>query len=278
MLTMPDEAMECVAFLATEDDGRLKYGGTAFVVSLPAEGERYFPYLVTAKHNVELAKRQQGRLVARFNTAEGSSIVDLSHSEVVFPEDPGVDLAVIADLDWAELIRGGRMRHLSLGAMAASDAFLRDNAIGVGSTVYVTGLFALRHGNAQNLPVGRTGTIAAMPFQFDEDEWTGAPYRAYIVEVWSMAGLSGSPVFVLTPPKFVKPDEGDAYLDQNLRLLGLMRGHWTYRPEAAVLDIEERLGEMAHSGLGIVTPVDQLIALLDREDFRRDRDQRIRQG
>jgi hypothetical protein len=265
-------------FLALQDGETLHYGGTAFIASVSAEGGRYCPYVVTARHNIDLAKRSGGRLVARFNVEGGSELLDLSKAEVITPEDEGVDLAVIAQIEWPKLLDGGRMRHLALAEMAATADFISANHIGVGTQVFATGLFAARRGESQNLPVGRTGTIAAMPTELDHDEWSGVPYRAYLVDVTSIAGLSGAPVYVLTPPKFSKSEEEGWYLDQQLRLLGLIRGHWNYRPESSAIDFDNRVGELIHTGIAIVTPVDALVELLNREDVRRDRERAISGG
>src|SRR5258706_8980307 len=109
MLRIPDEALDCVMFLATQDGERLHYGGTAFIAPMPGPDEKYFPYLVTAKHNIEMAKRNPGRLVARFNVKGGSELLDLSQSEVITPEDEGIDLAIFGDVDWSKVL-DGRMR------------------------------------------------------------------------------------------------------------------------------------------------------------------------
>jgi len=115
-----------------------------------------------------------------------------------------------------------------------------------------------------------------MPIELDKDEWSGEPYLAYLVEMRSLGGLSGSPVYVMTPPKFAKSNGEDWHLDQQLRLLGLIRGHWTYDPEATAVDFEKSEAEMLHSGIAIVTPVDDVLKLLDREDLREDRVRRAR--
>jgi hypothetical protein len=276
MLTIPAEALDCVMFLAVSDGEKLHFGGTAFVASVSGPEGQYFPYLVTARHNIELAKRREGRLVARYNVQGGNAILDLSGSEVLMPDEAGVDVALIADLDWDAVVGGGRVRHLSLDDMAASAEFVKDNDIGIGTEVFATGLFAARRGEGQNLPVGRTGTIAAMPIELDKDEWSGEPYLAYLVEMRSLGGLSGSPVYVMTPPKFAKSNGEDWHLDQQLRLLGLIRGHWNYDPETTAVDFEKSEAEMLHSGIAIVTPVDDVLKLLDREDLREDRVRRTR--
>jgi hypothetical protein len=61
------------------------------------------------------------------------------------------------------------------------------------------------------------------------------------------------------------------YLDQRLRLLGVIRGHWNYRPEVTAIDFEKAEGQLSHSGIAIVTPIDALVDLLGRQDFARDR-------
>lgn len=279
MLRIPDQALDCVGFLAVERNGNYRYAGTGFFVSLPGPHDKYFPYFITARHNIEMAKRESGRLVARFNDREGAHIVDISGVDIIVSDDAGVDVALIEQLDWTRLIEQGQMRHLPLPDMAATADYIRDRDLGIGSEVFVTGLFAVRRGQSRNLPIGRTGTISAMPLELDEDEWSGKPYQAYLVELRSLGGLSGSPVFVLDPPTFKRNDSGnEAYLDQALRLLGMVRGHWNYRPESTAVDFDEREAELVHSGIAIVTPVDEILRLLQRDDLEEERRRRIRQA
>ncbi len=181
MLTIPAEAVDCVMFLAVSDGEKLHFGGTAFVASVSGPENRYFPYLVTARHNIELAKRREGRLVARYNVEGGNAILDLSGSEVLTPDEAGVDVALIADLDWDAVIKGGRVRHLSLYDIAASGEFVKDNDIGIGTEVLPQGSSHLA------VAKGRTSQWAALgPLRRCRSNSTRTSGRANpISPIWS---------------------------------------------------------------------------------------------
>ena len=57
--------------------GEIRYGGTAFLVSVPGEDKgRKFGYIVTAKHILEELQREIGSepFVIRANKADGTSV------------------------------------------------------------------------------------------------------------------------------------------------------------------------------------------------------------
>jgi hypothetical protein len=56
------------------------------------------------------------------------------------------------------------------------------------------GLFKSHYGEQRNIPIIRIGNIAALPEEPVQTHYCG-PTDAYLVEVRSIAGLSGSPVF-----------------------------------------------------------------------------------
>ena len=80
--------------------------------------------------------------------------------------------------------------------MFADDVQIRSLNVGIGDELITVGLFTQRHGAQKKIPIVRSGIIAAMPDEPFEDQNTGKPYHAYLVEARSIGGLSGSPVFV----------------------------------------------------------------------------------
>src|SRR5262249_48215108 len=60
-MRLTDDALKSVVFLCVEGSGEeMHFGGTAFFVAVRSETvpEKRYGYLVTAKHNVESAKRR----------------------------------------------------------------------------------------------------------------------------------------------------------------------------------------------------------------------------
>ncbi|MCH7523058.1 MAG: hypothetical protein IH920_04720, partial [Chloroflexi bacterium] len=108
--------------------------------------------------------------------------------------------------------------------------------IGIGDELLVTGLLVSHPGTEKNIPIVRSGIIAAMAGDELRDyakNKYGPPYKAHLVELRSTGGLSGSPVFVVIGP--ARPvimassttwDAAGGVGQVSWRLLGLIRGHW----------------------------------------------------
>jgi hypothetical protein len=77
-------------------------------------------------------------------------------------------------------------------SIAVTPEIIAQHGIGLGDEVVIAGLFTQRHGRDRNLPILRGGLLASMPNEPLFDERTGFQYNAYIVEVRSIGGLSGS--------------------------------------------------------------------------------------
>jgi hypothetical protein len=104
--------------------------------------------------------------------------------------------------------------------------------------------------------------------------------EAYLIEMRSHAGFSGSAVFLLIPQNSFRGEFGDTSMDDNttrFRLLGIDTGHkieplplqkpnsrgkWQEVPDARV----------AHfSDIAIVAPIWKVVDLLNREDLTKER-------
>lgn len=219
----------------------LKLGGTGFVVSVPWErptsrDERHL-YLVTARHCV-LALRKREHEV-RVNATDGtwkSSAVPPNTKWWFHPtEENCVDIAVRPfDVDEADIV------PIPLDLLLTNDD-ISEYYVGQGDEVTVTGLFTKVAGASRNMPIVRRGTLAMMPEDMIPikvgNEVCDA--EAYLVEVRSIGGASGSPVFVRAPvgvqynvhTRSGKFREAKAHVQGDYFLLGLMQGHWEIRPD-----------------------------------------------
>jgi hypothetical protein len=259
-MRLHEQFLKCVCFLAgVEGAGHnqvVRYRGTAFFTSVPAQaaGLGGHFYLVTARHNVTQANEQPGeRLHARLNTVDGGSqLFDIHNQQWFYPDDPATDVAVlpcffeIGQFDFA---------HISL-EMFLTLAKLAEAEVGIGDDIVVSGLFALRAGSQRNLPLVRNGILTSMPQEKLEDQATGLLYDAYLAQVQSQGGFSGSPVFVLKSHV-----DGGALVD-DVWLLGLVRGHWDYRPEVAAIDFANHQYPLLNTGVAIVTPIDPVYRVI----------------
>jgi hypothetical protein len=275
LVRVPDGMKNCVCFLCVKKhDGSYRYGGTAFFVSVPsgADANNSINYIVTAKHCVKQAENEGG-LFYRLNKYRQGVMFEKITTEWIFSEDEGVDVAITrfqANPDTAIL-------HYALDSKAsfASDEKLKEFHIGIGDNLFIVGLFTLRHGSTRNLPILRCGTIASMPDEPLIDENSGLPYRAYLAEVRSIGGLSGSPVFVTVKIGEHKPryeyDPDRSMFPYTYFLLGVVRGHWDYGADQAAVDFTGSELRQVNMGIAMVTPVQEIMALLNREDVVRER-------
>jgi hypothetical protein len=99
--------------------------------------------------------------------------------------------------------------------LVPTEVFLGEDAIrsynvGIGDDLVIPGLFTARYGRERNVPILRSGTLASVADESLVDDATGLPYRAYLAEMHSMGGLSGSPVYVDLHPdrRFAAQEQG----------------------------------------------------------------------
>jgi hypothetical protein len=99
--------------------------------------------------------------------------------------------------------------------------------IGIGSETYVAGMFVGRIGERRNIPILRVGTIAAMPGEPIATEY--GEHDAFLVEIRSIDGLSGSPVCVHMPapilPSDVLVDRRSTPYHHGYYLMGMVLGY-----------------------------------------------------
>lgn len=261
-MRIPDDIKKCVCFLSVKDNGKYRYGGTAMILTLK-EGRNddlFWTYLVTARHCVEAAKNTHGDLYARFNMRDGPAQLVKLEDKWIYPADESVDVAVLPVLLGPE-VEYGTVSNL----MIASDYELAALNIGIGDDLVIIGLFTQRYGTQRNIPILRSGIIASMPDEPLEDQNTGKPYNAYLIEVRSIGGLSGSPVFVAldTADSFHQsrrtPNEARLFL-----LLGIVRGHWDLKTSA--MDFLEKEDSKLNMGIAIVTPIHEVMEVVAKDE------------
>jgi hypothetical protein len=204
--------------------------------------------------------------------AEGAQFFDLGGADNwIFHEDPNVDVAV---LDW-QLPSTVDVWAFPLKE-AVTPALIAREGIGLGDDVFVVGLFSRRAGQARNIPIIRVGNIAAMP---EEPIETGTGLQeTYLVELLSIGGLSGSPVFTyLGGIRREFPIGGEITLTTRagaIHLLGLIHGHWNLASEERVDAVRDALdgGERVNMGIAIVVPIARLLEILDYPEARTARE------
>lgn len=270
-MRVPEQLLRSVVFVGFQDnDGVFHVGGTAVVVGYEHtdtdDPERAHKYLVTARHNI-LNAAARGTVAVRVNleTGGGSGVLDAS-SGWVFPDDSASDLAVRPFVVPDEYLVAAVRRSSFVDETTRTDFGLLP-----GEDLAIVGLFAHRSGERANLPIVRMGSVAADLSERFEDPNTGEAFDAYLAEVRSIGGLSGSPAYVVYRHGQVFPGGHTIEVGQALlRLLGIIRGHWDNPIDGGVTETQHE-ATVINSGIALLTPIGEIIRLLDRDDFVRQR-------
>ncbi|HLK60047.1 MAG TPA: hypothetical protein VKU00_26035 [Chthonomonadaceae bacterium] len=277
-MRVPEPIRDCACFLCTQrrDNGNpiYEYRGTAFFVSMPSDemaGVEHL-YLITAKHNIEKAK-EKGDLFVRLNKTSGGVEFIKVASEWVYPDNDASDVAILA-ADFGEEYDFSYLPS----EMFVTEDIIAETGIGIGDELVITGLFTERYGEQKNLPIVRFGNISAMPSEPLRDKDSGLMYDAYLAEMRSIGGLSGSPVFVILHPGRHVP-AGYVVVETTYYLLGLIRGHWDYTTRESVLDYTEDESRTVNMGIATVSPIQDVLTILDSKELKKERraaDNRLR--
>jgi hypothetical protein len=205
-MNVPDEIRKCVLFLGTKTDGRFSPRATAFLVAYEEHGIRT-GFLVTAQHVVSgiLGK---GDIWIRENLKNGTSHEtrmppDVWHFHSNEPRESDIAMCPVSFGDDSDVhaipLNGPK-------GILATRSTLEQMDAGLGDEVVIVGLFRSHFGVDHNVPIIRIGNISAL-----QDEPIKTAYCGYIdahlIEARSLAGLSGSPVFLALPPVRLKKME-----------------------------------------------------------------------
>lgn len=266
-MRVPDEVKDCVVFVGYRGaDDAVHLGGTAFSVTIPLGILEYHTkYIVTARHVIEFVRvhSTDRHVHLRLNTpSDGPRWVQLpldgwtchaSEDIAIFPWAPDDEI-----FDYYSI-------HIE---SFMSEETVKGWGIGIGDEVFFPGLFVNHYGASRNIPIVRTGTIAAMPGELIN---TGmGPMKAMLVEARSIGGLSGSPVFVNAGGVREDPQTSKYKMMARSQFVfgGLMHGHWNVHRVDAVTSLDD---EVVNMGVGIVVPSWTIKEMLESPEFEMDR-------
>jgi hypothetical protein len=262
-MRVPESLKRCVCYVCTKQSGKLYIGGTAFFVSIETSTTIH-TYLVTARHSLKNIEELGGDVYLRVNTVGDRKVEIIKiESEWYYPESPAIDVAVLPFTPADNII----YQHIPVEKIVTDKVIDEYGGIGIGADILVTGLFSLRKGTQRNYPIIRSGIIAAMLDEQLEDADSGQMYDAYLIEIRSTGGLSGSPVFVYFEVDDPKPRRFNIYL------LGLIRGHWNINAPALQPAFASE-NEMINAGIAIVTPAEEINKILQYNELARLRRER----
>lgn len=271
-MQIPVDIQQCVVFLgANLANGEHEIKGTGFWVSHPSAIEgRSWTYLVTAKHILSgLRKLCCETIGVRMNLVNGAAAwielpIQGDQGWFEHPDDPTCDISVY----WQRPEPEWDYRTFPVDRFVDA-AYIRRNGFGPGDEVFSIGLFSRHPGNHRNLPIVRTGTVAAMETDDLPLGEHGELMRGYLIESRSIGGLSGSPVFTNLGILRMKNGALTNVEDDPHHLLGITWGHFNVEsrgnPEGGA---EQR--ERINSGIAIVTPASRIIEVLNHPTLRRN--------
>lgn len=286
---VPAEARRSVMFLGEVTAGKFIPRATAFLVMTgEREGDTgtddHFPYLVTAEHVIVGMAHKQKEVFARFNLKDGTAHVQSIQSVTWWyhptaPERTDVALCPVA-FDWG-IVDHAPIPLFNFDPHENAPIFQPRHQIGLGDETFAIGLFRSHHGAQRNIPIVRIGNIAAMPEEPIKTRHGGGFIDGYLVEMRSIAGLSGSPVFVDRPevppfgfmpdPRFrPDPERVNWY---RYHFLGLIHGHFDVPNPIEDMFSEEDSSQSigVNTGMGVVVPAKMVMETLYQQDLHNER-------
>jgi hypothetical protein len=188
-----DRFANCVAYiyptLADAEQGK-KSGGSGFLVAVPLTGNPDYGevYVLTNRHVIG----NNSTPIVRINRNDGTvEYFETKKKDWIFHPN-GADIAGIP-------FRPGSWDDLKIHTVLLRDflnrQYTKRQDVGIGDDVFMIGRFINQEGKQQNIPAIRFGNIAMMPNEVLACE-EGISEESFLVEIKSLPGYSGSPVFL----------------------------------------------------------------------------------
>lgn len=267
-MRVPDEVRKTVGFVAFESSqgkGIVPVGTFFFLGHDPSDalpGVSPKVYAVTAAHVVnQLKVNGRSDLTLRMNSAVGSGPTITKTVALadwfIHPTDPTTDVAIL------EMGVPDAADHLVIPfKMCATAESMKSHEVKLGDGVFISGLFRHHFGSGRNIPIVRTGNLAAL--NEEKVDTRLGPMDALLIEARSTGGLSGSPVFLnlgevrLIGGQLKTSSSGSAMY----QLLGIVHGHFELKLEKVTSENERDQIERVNAGIAIVTPVDKVLEVI----------------
>lgn len=273
-MRVSDFVLKSVGFVgevAVEDESGVHgdLHATGFFVSVPSTYRGHYLYFVTARHVAEdLRDRDVYVLVNKRGGGTTEILAVEPATWFLHPNDGTCDVAVV-QMNW---LNEADILPIPIAEFLTPEE-IQESDIGIGDEVFATGLFSEIPNTTKNIPILRHGNISMTPSEPLQTELGMAD--VYLIEARSIGGLSGSPVFVRSTSKIpVKrtpnsPVEGLLALSDQVKVLGLMHGHWDVK-ESEInnpkLNHDRKRG--VNYGIAIATPAIKIIETINRHELQ----------
>lgn len=169
----------------------------------------------------------------------------------------GFDDVAVAPLPEAENDVGVDCISIAWQPWAATERMLMDLHVGIGDDILMLGRLSDFDGGATNRPVARFGSISRMSDTPSRNA-DGNEVSVFLVEMRSLSGFSGSPVFCVIPPGAWRAEGAEINIASGrMVLLGIDVGH--IRFTTPVIDSAGEAHKdgwkvQEHSGISMVVP------------------------
>jgi len=273
MTRIDDVILGCAIYLYPSKQKAVvgeQVGGTGFVVGVRSEvcPQGAYLYAVTNYHVVN--KYLGNSPVVRLNTKQGDfDAIEFNTSD--WTGHPNGDDIAICPLG---LHPDHEVNYISTDRFISQEIINLYN-IGIGDDAFMVGRFINHEGKQRNTPSIRFGNISMMPLEPIKSP-LGILQESFLIEARSMAGYSGSPVFVYIPPLSKRPRSRDL----KTRGFGpwLLGVDWGHIPIVEVVkekggrqEVPEGWWVEYNAGMMGVVPVWKLRELLDEPKFKTSR-------
>lgn len=283
-MVIPEQLRKNVGFIYyNHKDGKQKYAGTCFWLLLcQSETGTGYTYTITAKHIIVKIKENSidNKAWIRVNTKNGETESLETSVEDWYSLENGdpTDVAVISISP--EFGKQYDAVHLAEDMLQDFSKLKFFRQPGNGDDVAIIGLFHPHIGKKRNIPIVRSGTIAALPEERIQTRDFGE-IEAYLIESRSIGGLSGSPVYVhITTPRITEDGSADKTVRfmREVWLLGLIHGH--YDADLAKEDImpdDDINKETINMGIAIVVPAEQIMRTINSPELKTIREEELKE-
>jgi hypothetical protein len=220
-MRVADDVRKAVVYIGLRSGSNFVPYGTGFVVASRLDGIKY-QTIVTAKHVIDRMGSVDVIYVRVNNRTGVAEELPLDPGHWLPHPDPNIDLIVCPTMIPTDQFD---IQHIPLEERQLTPEIIVEHDFGVGDDVFIAGMFISVPGEMKNIPIVRYGIIAAMP---DEKIRTEYGYHlAYLIEVRSTGGLSGSPAFLHVAPWRTIDGQPRPSLGLTQYTLGVVLGHHT---------------------------------------------------
>lgn len=249
MPRIPDVLLNAVAFLyVTTDTAKAGMpGGTGFFLT----DEKNRTFLVTNTHVSAQCS------AVKINGKTGPLDIPLEPTEWCrHPDGDDVSIYPITiDAEW-------NVTSITISDLLPTKERMEELNVGVGDEVFMLGRFISHEGLATVEPLARFGNIAMMPGQLVLDG-RGLKVEAFLVEMRSLSGFSGSPVFVHIGSGSDRANgQMMPFYSQQIGLIGIDSGHKNHRTKVEGGESTNAF-VLQNTGISIVVPYNKIKEVID---------------